>query len=159
MREFRDTRDRVGTYRRTRGRPHRLTPALADAIVDGVRAGLSIARAVQLAGVGRSTVYRNATLMARIERASAEIEVELVTRLRAAAIKPRGWRSAAWWLEHRHPDRWGQRKGPRAPEAPPAPARPSNVYRFSPETLADPIARASVDALLAIVGGRLPKGV
>jgi hypothetical protein len=52
---------------------------------------------------------------------AATSEVRLVALVAQAAARPGGWRAAAWLLERRHPERWGQPGRVERNEPPPAP--------------------------------------
>lgn len=87
-----------------------LDEATATVIVDGVRSGLAWPVAAALAGVSRET-FRDwekrgeqgeeafKTLLDRLEVAEAELEMELLSAIRAAATN--GERGAAVWLATR----------------------------------------------------------
>lgn len=97
----------------------KLTPERQTTICDLVRAGNDLSVAAACAGISRSTlfgwlrhgeaeesgVYRDFTDALR--QAEAEAEAEMLTRIRTAALDT--WQAAAWYLERRHPDRWGRR--------------------------------------------------
>jgi hypothetical protein len=101
-----------------RGRPTKLTPEAQEQITSLVRAGASSEVAAQAAGIGRRTFTRWMQLgeSARtgsalrgfydaVERARAEAESVLVTRIAQAASRG-SWPAAAWLLERRFPERW-----------------------------------------------------
>lgn len=102
-------------------RPTKLTPARAHTVVSIVRGGLTIAVAARLAGVADRTVYRwlergrqpgrryagHRELLAAVEHARADREIDLVARMTYAAARGH-WRAAAWLLEREYPERWGR---------------------------------------------------
>lgn len=58
-----------------------------------------------------SPIYWPCVLFAYLlEKAQAEAEVEMLTRIRIAAKAPNHWQAAAWMLERKNPDRWGRRE-------------------------------------------------
>jgi hypothetical protein len=104
-------------------------------MVGYVRAGLPLALAAPAAGVAERTVYRwlahgrqsdrhhvlHRWLLAALEQARAEAEVDLVVAMRRAARRG-SWKAAAWLLEREYPQRWGP-PGKRVP-------RPSQCNEF-----------------------------
>lgn len=103
-------------------RPTKLTPAVHDAIVESLRAGVCIETAAEAAGVSSSTVrswIRRAEdhpddcgepflrFHAAYKKARADAELDAVKVIRAAS--QRSWQAAAWYLERSHPNRWGRR--------------------------------------------------
>lgn len=104
-----------------RGRADKLTPAVAQQIVDAVRAGAYLKQAAEHAGVGEATVYRwleraddpaapekFRAFRAALMRANADAEVGAIAVLRAAM--PGDWRAALAFLKARFPDRWAERQ-------------------------------------------------
>lgn len=112
---------------RTRGRPLRLSDAVIDDLADGIRAGLTVAKACARTGIPYSTLAAwqqrgrelratkerprtqrdrlAARLLVEIERARADLEAELVGHVLAAARwrdgeegRPREWRAAAFLI-------------------------------------------------------------
>ena len=102
----------------------KLTEEAHASIVDALRAGNYVEDAVAAAGIHKATYYRwieqgeadlehdKATAQARlcdaVRQASAASEVEYLTIIREAGERGQ-WRAAAWFLEHRYPDKWGPR--------------------------------------------------
>lgn len=105
--------------RRRGGRPSPTT-AQWEQIIELVAAGNYLSTAAMRAGAAPSTIsslisrYDAGTLrwtggqslVRRLKAAAALAETAAVERVRAGAG---GWQSAAWWLERRFPDRYGQR--------------------------------------------------
>jgi transposase len=93
---------------RRRGRPLKLTPEVADRIVGLVRAGNDVKTACGAAGVPRRSVTRWLArypwFRERVDRARAEGEASLVTRL-ALAARDDPW-AAAKLLELAYPEHW-----------------------------------------------------
>jgi hypothetical protein len=109
------------------GRPTRYSDALADQLCNLIGAGVPIRVASRSLGIGRSTLYewRDAgrrgldpyvVFEAKIERALSRAETSLTLNLVRAAQKD--WRAAAWWLERRHPERYGAKQTMRVEKAP-----------------------------------------
>ena len=103
-----------------RGRKSKLDDARRDKLLKAIRVGNDKKVACALAGISEATLYRwlelaqkkNARAELRefresLERAEAEAEVLKVSRIAQAADNGR-WQAAAWWLERKHPERWGQ---------------------------------------------------
>ena len=98
-------------------RPTKLTPEVADAVVQAVADGLPRGTAAALAGVSASAVYawlragrkrqgrRFVQFLHRIKRAEAEAVLARVQHIDRAATTH--WQAAAWWLERRHPEEFG----------------------------------------------------
>ena len=104
--------------------PRKLTEEAHASIVDALRAGNYVEDAVAAAGIHKATYYRwieqgeadlehdrdtaQARLCDAVRQASAASEVEYLTIIREAGERGQ-WRAAAWFLEHRYPDKWGPR--------------------------------------------------
>ena len=102
----------------------KLTEEAHASIVDALRAGNYVEDAVAAAGLHKATYYRwieqgeadlehdkdtaQARLCDAVRQASAASEVEYLTIIREAGERGQ-WRAAAWFLEHRYPDKWGPR--------------------------------------------------
>ena len=97
------------------GRPSKFVPEVATAVLAHVRRGSPRHIAANAAGLGRSTLMR---WMARgkserrgqfrdfwdaLKKAEAELVIELVQRINAAAERGT-WQAAAWTLERRYPE-------------------------------------------------------
>lgn len=132
------------------GQPSKLTRERADALADLLRKGNYRERAAQAVGVHRTTFYgwlERAELEAQtladpdtpaaerarlgdsdylylldvVTRAEAEAETSAVETIRKHF--PVDWRSAAWYLERRHPDKWRRRDSVSLEDAPVSPER------------------------------------
>ena len=97
------------------GRPSKFAPDTAAVVLAHVRRGSPRHVAANAAGLGRSTLMR---WLARgkkerrgqfrdfwdaLKKAEAELVIELVQRINAAAERGT-WQAAAWTLERRHPE-------------------------------------------------------
>jgi hypothetical protein len=87
----------------------KLTPELQKLICTLLQAGNTKKVAAEAAGIAESTFYdwmqTTPAFAAAVEKAEAEAEATLVTRVAKAASN--SWRAAAWLLERRNPDEWG----------------------------------------------------
>jgi hypothetical protein len=87
----------------------KLTPELQKLICTLLQAGNTKKVAAEAAGIAESTFYdwmqTRPAFAAAVEKAEAEAEATLVTRVAKAAAS--SWRAAAWLLERRNPDEWG----------------------------------------------------
>ncbi len=103
-----------------RGRKSKLDTESRVKLLKAIRYGNDKKVACALAGISETTLYRwleqaqkkNARVELRefresFERAEAEAEVMKVSHITQAANNGR-WQAAAWWLERKHPERWGQ---------------------------------------------------
>jgi len=103
-----------------RGRKSKLDNDRRDKLLKAIRYGNDKKIACAFAGISEATLYRwleqaqkkNARAELRefresLERAEAEAEVIKISRVTQAADNGR-WQAAAWWLERKHPERWGQ---------------------------------------------------
>lgn len=112
------------------GRPTKLSARVHDTVVERVRAGTTLEGAAAAAGVSRSTLHswldrgRRALaaldgdeevsardvpyveLVRDVEQAEGEAETAAVAGILEAG--ERHWAALAWWLERRHPARWGR---------------------------------------------------
>ena len=101
--------------RRTGGRPPKLSPAVAGAVVRTVALGVPLRHAARAAGVAPQTVYnwmtrgrseragRYREFLDALKRAEARAVVRRVRAIREAADAGT-WQAAAWWLERCHPE-------------------------------------------------------
>lgn len=108
--------------------PSKLTDETRDVILRLIGAGNYRETAAEFAGIGRATLYRwlkrgevaaaadepdpaDATyrdFYQAVVAAERQVEVLSLAKVRAAADQH--WQAAAWWLERRFPERWGQRQ-------------------------------------------------
>ena len=107
-------------------RPTKLTPERADDLVVLLAARVPVAVAARSVNVSRRTLdrwLRQPALRARVEqaRAAGPQATDALSEARAVVLILRAaqsdWRASAWWLERRHPERWGA--GERPPGAHP----------------------------------------
>lgn len=117
------------------GRPTDLTSQVQAKIVQAIVGGNDNKVAAAYAGIGESTFYAwlergrkerarlaaspNARpraketpfveFLASIEKAQADAEARNVALIAKAAAEGT-WTAAAWWLERKHPDRWGRKE-------------------------------------------------
>jgi hypothetical protein len=102
-------------------RPYKLTPEVRQRLLDALRKGSTRKAAAESAGIGYST-FRGwlaagrsepeaglSALLADIKRAEAEAVVAAVDIIGKAAAGG-AWQAAAWWLERRYPEDWGQQR-------------------------------------------------
>jgi hypothetical protein len=104
--------------RRKRGRPSKFNKATAEQILQFIRAGAYIETAASAAGIDKATFYawlkKGANAKAgeykdfhdAVTQAAAMAEVRDVLLIGEAAKE--SWQAAAWRLERKFPDRWGQ---------------------------------------------------
>lgn len=102
------------------GRKLKLTPELIANVERIIRSGNYAQTACQLVGIGTTTYYRWLEMAEEegtpaiyrefrdtIKRAEAEGEIRNVARIVQAADNGT-WQASAWYLERKHPDRWGR---------------------------------------------------
>ncbi len=101
------------------GRPTKLNSEVTDRIISAIRAGNYLDTSAAHAGIHRDTLHawlrdgangKSAELQAfsdAVQKAIGDAEALHVARI-ADATKTH-WQAAAWWLERRYPDRWGQK--------------------------------------------------
>lgn len=104
------------------GRPTKLTPDVAQAILRAIRAGSYLEEAAAAVGVAQSTLYlwlqkgregvdaQHIAFSEAVERARAEDAVRDLALISSAAGRPVGdldWRAAAWKRERKDPAKWG----------------------------------------------------
>lgn len=110
-----------GKKRRT-GRPSKLVPSIAKAILDALEEGATLEAAASIAGVSRRVVYlwiaegksaEASTVLgdfaASVERARDKAESEALIRVRQG-VNVAGlpdWRAAEVWLRMRYPEKYG----------------------------------------------------
>ena len=102
----------------------KITEEITGCIVDALGAGHYREVACKLAGIDRKTLlnwlkrgereraglYRD--LYLAVERAEAKAEVFHLKNIETASVK--SWFASAWFLERKHPERWGKREAPPA---------------------------------------------
>ncbi len=99
-------------------RPTKLTPEVADTIIDAIRDGGFAVTAAHRAGISEQTYYAwckrglsgeqpFAEFLERLKRAGAEAQASLLGLIRHAAERGT-WQAAAWILERRWPTDWGR---------------------------------------------------
>lgn len=100
----------------------KITAEITRCIVDALGAGHYREVACKLAGIDRRTllnwlkrgqrersgVYRD--LYLAVEQAEAKAEVFHLKNIETASAK--NWFASAWFLERKHPERWGKREAP-----------------------------------------------
>lgn len=105
------------------GRPTRLTEELKKEIVKLLGEGNFVETVCDYVGLSKETFYEWQRRGERgwqadheggyveftdaVKKAMAEVEKDTITDLRAG---PLNWQAKAWWLERRHPDKWGNRQ-------------------------------------------------
>ena len=92
-------------------RPSRLTPQAEAAIIQAIAGGNTRKTAAAYAGVTDTTLYRwlatKPEFRKSIEKAEADAIAASVALIRMAARTQ--WQAAAWWLERRYSEEWGQK--------------------------------------------------
>lgn len=96
----------------TQGRS--VTTEQIERMLDGLRHGMTRRAAAAFGGYSKTTLYRmlendDGTLVTAIEKAEGEAEATYTKLVADAAVSPKNWTAAAWWLERRHPDDFGRR--------------------------------------------------
>ncbi len=103
-------------------RPTKLTPELQKQICDFLTAGNFVETVCDYVGVCKFTFYEWIKRGERgwqididggyvefsnaVKKAMSQVEMTTVHDLRKG---PMNWQAKAWWLERRHPDKWGNR--------------------------------------------------
>ncbi|PTM58370.1 hypothetical protein [Desmospora activa] len=102
------------------GRKSKLTPELIDKATKLIAAGNYVGTVCNYLGIGETTWYRwmsegeKATrgryreFRDAIKRAESAAEMRAVNGIVQAGSK--NWQALAWYLERKHPDRWGRRE-------------------------------------------------
>lgn len=103
------------------GRPTKFTEQTVNRILEAIRNGLSYRHAVQAAGISYDTFLRwmekgeNARsgkfreFFDQVKKAEAE-GAERNMKLIQEAAETKDWKAAAWILERRHPDDYGEKR-------------------------------------------------
>src|SRR5688572_1942763 len=103
------------------GRPTKLDDLRAKRIVDAIGKGLSRTAAAAKGGISRAALMDYlargrdgeqpfADFLDRVKAAEAKAEEDMVACVRTAALEPRHWQAAAWWLERSRPADWAKRE-------------------------------------------------
>lgn len=137
-------------------RPTKLTPELQKQICDLLEAGNFVETVCDFVGIHKDTFYEWVNRGERgwkadmdggyvgfsdaVKKAISTVEMDTLTDLRRG---PLNWQAKAWWLERRHPDKWGNRQkvvhsGPND-----GPIETKDVTNLTDEQLADIIASRS----------------
>lgn len=103
-----------------KGRPTKLTTETVEKITNYIKLGNDNKVAAALAGVGESTFYlwlakaeeedaesHYVDFLESIQQAQAAAEARAVSLVQKAATDGK-WQASTWWLERKHPERWGQ---------------------------------------------------
>lgn len=102
------------------GRPSKINDEICEEIVKYIKAGNYPEVAASLAGIDRVTFYRWIKKGARAEsgihkefcnsvkKAEDYAEAAAVERIRKAGKD--NWQALAWWMERKHPDKWGRKQ-------------------------------------------------
>lgn len=101
-------------------RPSKLTPETTEKITRAIRAGNHATVSARLAGIGETTYFRwmaegekedaepeYREFWESVKRAEAEAEIRAIALIRQAAEQGT-WQASAWYLERKHPERWGK---------------------------------------------------
>lgn len=92
-----------------------VTSEQVEKMLDGLRHGMTRRAASAFAGYSKTTLYamlekdEDRTLLTAIENAEGEAEAAYTQLVADAAVNPKNWTAAAWWLERRKPDDYGRR--------------------------------------------------
>lgn len=106
------------------GQPSKLTPELQKEIVTLLTGGNFVETVCDYVGIHRDTFYEWMRRGERgwqidlepvdyvqfsdaVKKAMSQVEITTVATLRSG---PLNWQAKAWWLERRHPDKWGNRQ-------------------------------------------------
>lgn len=93
-----------------------VTTEQIERLLSGLRNGLTRRAAAGSAGFSKTTFYRmiehdlDGTLVTEIENAEAAAEATYTGLVARAALDPKNWTAAAWWLERRRPDDFAKRE-------------------------------------------------
>lgn len=103
------------------GRPTKISPEICEDIVKYIKAGNYPEVAASLAGVSRKTFYNwlkkghksksngvYKQFLHSIKKAESYAEAAAVERIRKAGED--NWQALAWWMERKHPDKWGRKQ-------------------------------------------------
>jgi cation transport regulator ChaC len=93
-----------------------ITDKRTQVLLEGLRHGMTRRAAAGVAGFSKSTLYRmldedtDGTLRDLIERAEADAEATYSELVARAAMDPKNWTAAAWWLERRRHEDYSRRE-------------------------------------------------
>lgn len=108
-------------------RAQKYEPERVARILAALRVGGTFAQAAACGGISVDTFARWRTRYPAFgdaaERAAAAAEIHALAVISAASATD--WRAAAWWLERRHPERYG--RGRRAEAPPLEPTREATI--------------------------------
>jgi hypothetical protein len=123
------TNERISTpsRARARGRPTAYTAELGEQLCKLVGLGVPIGVACRAEGIGKRTLYRwrefgaagrepYVGFVRKLNRSLAKAEAAITLHVVRAA--QRDWRAGAWWLERRHPQRYGAKQTLRLEKGP-----------------------------------------
>ncbi len=104
------------------GRPSKLTEELTTQICDLLRDGNFVETVCDFVGINKTTIYEWIARGERgwkadveggyveftnvVKKAMSQVEFDTLKDLRQGVDN---WQARAWWLERRHPDKWGNR--------------------------------------------------
>lgn len=103
------------------GRPTSLTPEVRKMLVDNVKIGMPFREAALAAGVSERSFHNWKIrgekeksgefflFVQELKEAEGTAQRALLARIQKAAQSPKTWQAAAWILERRHPDLYGQK--------------------------------------------------
>ena len=102
------------------GRKSKLTPEVIEKITSAIRMGNDNKVAAALAGISEATYYKWLTEAEKadadplfiefsesVTQAQAQAEARAVSLIQKASNEGR-WQASSWWLERKHPERWGR---------------------------------------------------
>jgi hypothetical protein len=139
-------------------RPTKLTPEVAERIVNAIRAGNYAEQSGRAAGISPATYYRwmkagekaprgqKRDFYEAVKSAEAEAEVYAVAIIRKAMADD--WRAAAHYLERRYPKRWRRHET----------REHTGEARITTEHLADPKLREELRDFARRITGARPDG-
>lgn len=88
------------------------TPEVREALLRYIRAGNYHETAIKAAGVSKEFFYSwikdDLDFANAVKEAEAQAEGEMLSCIREAALADKTWTAAAWYLERKHPDRFGR---------------------------------------------------
>jgi len=90
----------------------RKTDPRIEPLLTALRAGNTRRAAARYAGIHSTQFYRwleGTAFRAQVERAEADAEVRMLTKV-AQAANGGDWKAAAWWLDRRLPADYGRRE-------------------------------------------------